>query len=198
MSKNENLSSKLSLQEEQQLGTLFSRLKDIQVEAPVYMKTRVLAHLKEDQLLQKQKRSLFFWKCVSLGSLASLALVLFFNFGLMTKENPEAFSRQAYVIHVNFNQMDQEMVAGAEIELPEDVRFVSSNKEIQNERRLKLPVSVRNLGRGKLPFVVTSDVLGEKAIKVRLLNEKDELVREQTLKVKFAKENSQEGSAVSF
>lgn len=188
MSKNETLTQT----EEQRLNLVFSRLKEVHLEAPLYLKTRVLAHLETDA---KQIKSLFFWKVLSLSSLASLALVIFFGISLLKKNNSaDVFAKQAYVIHVDFNQMDQQQVAEAEIELPEDVRFVSSNKDVQRERRLKLPVSVKNLGRGKLPFVVTSDFSGEKAIKVRLLNEKDELVREQILRVKFAKE----GSAILF
>ncbi|WP_413288100.1 hypothetical protein [Bdellovibrio sp. HCB337] len=187
MSKNETLTQ----QEEQQIGAIFSQLRDAKVEAPLYMKTRVLAHLNEDG---KQKKSLLFWKILSMSSLASLAIVLFVGFQMMNKHSEEVLAKQAYVIHIDFNQMDQQMVAGAEIELPEDVRFVSSNKEIQKEKRLKLPVSVKSLGRGKLPFVVTSDLAGEKSIRVRLLNEKDELVREQIFKVKFAKE----GASVAF
>lgn len=187
MSKNETLTQ----QEEQQLKAIFNQLRESKIEAPMYMKTRVLAHLNESQ---KQRKSLLFWKVLSLGSLASLAVAGFFTFNLLNKPSADAFAKQAYVIHVNFNQMDQQVVAGAEIELPEDVRFVSSNKDIQQEKRLKLPVSVKSLGRGKLPFVVTSDFSGEKAIKVRLLNAKDELVREQIFTVKFAKD----GSTVAF
>jgi hypothetical protein len=99
-------------------------------------------------------------------------------------------TKQAYVIHVDFNQADKNIVAKAEIELPKDVHFVSSRKEVREENRLTLPVDIKATGRGKLPFVVSSDFSGEKLIKVRLLNEDNQLVREQILKLKFAKEDS--------
>lgn len=187
MAKNETLSSK----EEQQLNTLFSQLREMEVEASPYLKTRVLAHLDEQK---KIRRSLLFWKLLSAGSVMSVVIVGFLALGLYQKAPSDGVTKQAYVIHLDFNQADKNLVAHAEVELPQDVHFVSSNKAIQEERKLKLPVQVKEAGRGKLPFVVTSEFSGEKEIKVRLLNEKDELVREQVLKLKFAKQ----GSTITF
>lgn len=182
MSKNETITS----QEESQLTALFAQVRKAEVEVPPYMKARVLAHLRQDQ---KQVRgSLFFWKALSLGSLMSLLFLGIFSFNLYQKSTSDGITQQAYVIHIDFNSEDRGLVAKAEIELPKDVHFVSSKKQIREERSLTLPVDIKAVGRGKLPFVVSSSFSGEKDIKVRLLNENNELVREKVLKLKFARQ----------
>jgi hypothetical protein len=186
MSKNEYNSQ----QDQKETREIFARVQAADIQAPLYMKTRVLARVNE----RRQNRTLLFWKLLSAGSLMSVVILGFLSFSLYHKENLDGVTQQAYVIHIEFNESDKAMVAEAEIELPQDVHFVSKNKTIAQERKLRLPVEVRALGRGKLPFVVASDSSGEKAIKVRLLNEKDELVREQVLKLKFAKQ----GATITF
>jgi hypothetical protein len=187
MTKNETLTQ----QEETQLKSVFSSIRQAEVEAPVFLKARVLAHLKDDR---KQRHSLFFWKALSAGSLFSLIFLGVFSFNLYKKSPTDGITQQAYVIHIDFNQADKNVVANAEIELPKDVHFVSSKKEIREESKLTLPVDIKVAGRGKLPFVVTSEFSGEKEIKVRLLDENNQLVREQVLKLKFAKQ----GSSITF
>src|SRR5437868_2361069 len=154
MTKNETLSG----QEETQLNSLFARVKGADVEAPPYLQARVLAHLKHDK---KQSNSLLFWKTLSVGALLSVLFLGFISFNLYQKSNSDGITQQAYVIHIDFNQADRDVVARAEIELPKDVHFVSSKKEIREERKLILPVDIKIAGRGKLPFVVTSDFSGE-------------------------------------
>jgi hypothetical protein len=187
MSKNETISS----QEEKQLTALFAQVRQAEVDVPYYMKARVLARLKQDH---KQPRGLFFWKALAIGSLLSMLFLGVFSLNLYQKSISDGFTRQAYVIHIDFDPSDRGLVAKAEIELPKDVHFVSSKKQIREERSLTLPVDIKAAGRGKLPFVVTSDFSGEKDIKVRLLNENNELVREKILKLKFAKQ----GASVVF
>ena len=187
MSKNE----KLSPQEEKQLSSIFAQVRAIDLEVSPYLKTRVLANLRQSP---EQTGRLFFWKSLALASLFSVLFLAFVSLNLYQKSRTDGVTQQAYVIHIDFDQADKDVVATAEIELPEDVHFVSSKKEVREERKLSLPVDVKMAGRGKLPFVVTSDFSGEKEIKVRLLNENDQLVREQVLKLKFAKQ----GSSITF
>jgi hypothetical protein len=173
--------------DEKRLSALFQQVKQVDIEAPPYLKARVLARLKEEA---KYKGSLLFWKLLSFGSLTAIILLGFVSLNLYKKTNSDGLTQQAYVIHVDFNQSDLDRIQQAEVELPNDVHFVSSNKSVREERTMKLPIEVKALGRGKLPFVVSSDFSGEKEIKVRLLNSKNELVREQVLKLKFAKEGT--------
>lgn len=172
--------------DEKAMRDLFARVQKAPLEPSPYMKTRVLAHWRET----RSNRGLLFWKLISGISLAGILVLGFTNYQLLQQKKTDGVTQQAYVIHIDFNQSDKEMVAMAEVELPENVHFVSANKEVREERKLTLPVSVKALGRGKLPFVVSSENSGEKSIRVRLLNEKNELVREQVLKLTFAKQGS--------
>lgn len=177
-------------QDEKAMREIFARVQKAPLEPSTFMKTRVLAHWRES----RANRGLRFWKLLSGISLAGVLVLGFTSYRLLQQKPSDGITQQAYVIHIDFNQSDKEMVALAEVELPENVHFVSGNKEIREERKLTLPVSVKALGRGKLPFVVSSENSGEKSIRVRLLNEKNELVREQMLKLTFAKQ----GSTVTF
>lgn len=169
------------------LAEIFQRAKQAEVPAPAYLKTRVLAHLRESRAGGK---GLLFWKLLSAGSLTAMLVMGVFSYQAYQQKPTDGITQQAYVIHIDFNQDDKTLVAQAEVELPEHVHFVSSRKEIRAESKLRLPVDVKALGRGKLPFVVASEVSGEKSIRVRLLNEKNELVREQVLKLTFAKQGA--------
>lgn len=176
--------------EDKQIKDLFERVKSAELGPSPYLKTRVLARMSEPA-----QKGFNFWKALSFASLAAVFILGFVSLQLLRQQRKsDGITQQAYVIHIDFNQSDKNMVAQAEVELPEHVHFVSSNKDIRDERTLTLPVDVKVLGRGKLPFVVASDVSGEKSIRVRLLNEKNELVREQVLKLTFAKQ----GESVVF
>ncbi len=168
------------------LQDLFARVQKAPVELSPYLKTRVLAHWRE----KRAPKGLLFWQWLSGVSLAGVLALSFVSYQLLRQKKSDGLTQQAYVIHIDFNQSDRDLVAQAEVALPEHVHFVSSNKEIREERKLTLPVSVKALGRGKLPFVVSSDISGEKSIRVRLLNEKNEVVREQVLKLTFAKQGN--------
>lgn len=172
---------------DRRMQEIFAPLKAMEIAPPPFLKTRLLAHGKESVSMAK---GLYFWKLLSGASLAALIFVSAFAYRLFDKSSADAMVQQAYVIQIDFNQADQRTVARAEIELPGDVQFVSKNPKFQNQKKLSLPVAVKNLGRGKLPFVVSSDGLGERRIKIRLLDAQDQLVREEVLKVKFAKQNS--------
>lgn len=191
MSKNETPDISKQQQDEKEIREIFARVRAAHLAPSPYMKTRVLAHVREGR---KQSNVLLFWKLLTAGSVLGMVMTGFFGYRLLQKSPSDGLTQQAYVIQIDFNQDDQELVAQAEVELPEDVQFVSSNKDIRAEKTLRLPVEVKSLGRGKLPFVVSSGISGEKFVKVRLLNDKDELVREQVLKLSFAKQ----GASVVF
>lgn len=175
-------------QNEAKMQNLFAAVNKLEMSPSPYLKTRVLAHVNE---AQNVKKTLLFWKFLSAGSMAALVLVgvYVFNFIQTSQKQPDA--NQSYVIHVNFDQDDLTKVAKAEVVLPDDVYFKSSKGKIYQQRNLKLPIQVKNAGRGKLPFVVASAVAGEKNIQIRLLDENDQLIREQSIKFNFAKSGQQ-------
>lgn len=184
MSQNE----KLNQQEQQILTDLFAKVNKTQIEPSPYLKTRVLAHVKEAQNHQKTLR---FWKFLSASSFAVMLLIGVYTYKAFNLNENNAITNQAYVIHVDFNQEDLSKVAKAEITLPDDVNFMSAKGKLSTLRSLTLPITVKNLGRSKLPFVVSSAVDGEKNIQIRLLDLNNNLIREQNLKFKFAKTNQQ-------
>lgn len=165
------------------LQAIFSEVRSKDFSAPPFMKTRVLAHVRE---VQMQRKQLFFWKALSSFAVAALVVVSLVTVQMSQKSTPDIVTNQVYVIHVDFNQDDQARVAQAEVELPEGVHFESKRPEIRNLRKLKLPVNIGAIGRAKLPFVLSSTSAGEKAIKVRLLDDGDQVVREQVMSFKFA------------
>lgn len=181
MSQNEN---KNNLNEQEALEAIFGQVRRAHIEPSPYLKTRVLAHLKAGQ---KHQKNLRFWQFFSAGSFAAMLLVAIYAVDITKTLKTDGAANQAYVIHVEFNQDDLSKVAQAEVVLPDDVYFKSSKGKLRDQRQLKLPVELKTAGRGKLPFVVTSEAEGEKSILVRLLDENNNVVREQTLKFKFAK-----------
>lgn len=161
---------------------LFQDVKDLKVEQP-FLETRVLAHLEHSQKIQKK---VLFWQVFSGISLSFSLFLLFWNLKVSDNKTPQAYANTSYVIHLNFDETDKANVAQAEIELPDDVYFVKANNEKLEERKLKLPVTIKEIGRGKLPFVLASKAFGTKDIAISLLDEDNNLIKRQTLKLKFA------------
>jgi hypothetical protein len=179
-------SEKENFMSQNDLNSLFQQARKADFEPSPYMRTRILAQLRDDQ---KPAARIKIWKLFTAISLSALVLVSAYTLNLMSKIESNGVVTQAYVIHVNFNENDLAQVAKAEVVLPDDVNFVSKGLA-QNKRSLKLPIDVKSVGRGKLPFVVTSKTDGEKLIRVRLLDENDNLIREQDLNFKFAKQDN--------
>lgn len=169
------------------LKKLFQNVHDADFEPSPYMRTRILSQLREDQ---KPAVRIQIWKLLTIFSLTALVLVGTFAITLMNRIEITGVASQAYVIHVNFNENDLHQVAQAEVVLPDDVNFVSKKRLDDSTRTLKLPINIKSAGRGKLPFVVTSKTDGKKLIRVRLLDENDNVVREQVLNFKFAKQDA--------
>ena len=168
--------------------SVFAKLNSVQLDPSPYMKTRILAHVKEAQKMQKTIR---FWQFFSASSFSIMLLIGLYALNSLNKINPDAVAQQAYVIHVEFDQDDMSRVARAEVVLPENVHFMSKKGMVKDRQSLTLPVQIKTAGRAKLPFVVASSVEGEQNIRVRLLDENNVLVREQVLKFKFAKTGEQ-------
>lgn len=174
--------------ESEQMRSLFSSVRAADIEPSPYLRTRVLAHLTDEF---KQSNQLKFWKFFSAGSFVAMAMMGFYVMNTFNPSSTAASSQQAYVIHVDFNQNDLSHVAQAEVVLPDGVKFVTKNGSIDSKKSLRLPIDIRSVGRGKLPFVVSSDSVGDKEILVRLLDENNQVVRDQVLKFKFAKKEFQ-------
>lgn len=174
------------MDKKQNINDLFKKVQDLKVEQP-YLHTRVLASLHQTQQLEK---SILVWKLLFGLSLTFSMALISWNYIFNDKYITKAATDTSYVIHLNFDDHDKQSVANAEIELPDDVYFIKANNEKLADRKLKLPVSIKEIGRGKLPFVLTSNSVGAKTILVNLLDENNNLVKKQILKLKFAKNES--------
>ena len=172
----------------QHFETLFQKLQQLELTPSKDLITPVLVRLKKVPL-EKQRLSIRFWQLFSGLAVATVfGLIVYTNF-LFQQIRQDGLTSQAYVIQIDFNQNDIMNVAQAEIILPTGVNFVNSQGQALKQTSLKLPLSVKQTGRGRLPFVVSSDRQGQQTLTVRLLNSKNELVREQNLNFKFAKAN---------
>ncbi len=180
MAKNEN---ELTEHQEAHFKNLFSKLANINIEPTPFLMSSVLARTLESK---QMKKKVVHWQLLSASMLSAVIFMGWYNVNLSKQLEQDGRIQQSYVIHVDFDQNDLSRVARAEVRLPDDVHFVSSKPEVRSQRQLKLPVQVSGTGRGKLPFVVTSETIGEKKIFIRLLDVNDQLIREQVLKFKFA------------
>lgn len=184
MSQNEN---DFKSEDKDQIANLFQAVNNVSLDPSPYMRTRVLAVLREDQ---RPFYRVKVWKLFSAVSMFVLVLVSAYAISLMNKIESSGVAREAYVIHVNFSENDLSKVANAEVVLPDGVRFVSKKGLAEGKKMLRLPIDIKSVGRGKLPFVVTANSDGEKQILVRLLDEHNQLVREQVLNFKFARQDN--------
>ncbi|PWU20440.1 MAG: hypothetical protein C5B49_04285 [Bdellovibrio sp.] len=177
---------------ESEMKAIFAAVKATSITAPPFLQSRILAHWREGQTL---RRRLVFWRALSFASLGALVVMGSLHVLRPAETSPTASVNQYYVIHVDFSEKDQQTVSQAEVELPPGVHFASSKTEVRNLHSLRLPVRVAAVGRGKLPFVVSSDHEGRESILVRLIGPSNEVIREQTITVQFAKSGSVDDKA---
>ena len=168
--------------------TLFAKLRQSDVTPSRDLITPVAAALSSapQKMIWNPVR---FWQMVSGLSVAAVFGLIFYANFLQQQIQHDGLTSQAYVIQIDFNQNDIANVVHAEVILPAGVNFVNSKGQALNQTSMKLPLSVKHTGSGRLPFVVSSNQQGSQTLTVRLLNSKNELVREQNLKFKFAKAN---------
>jgi hypothetical protein len=154
------------------------------LQAPPFLKTRVLAHWREKEA---RARNLRWWQRVAATSLAlSLSLVLWVTLRSGSSvQSFQATANQPVAVKVEMHELKMAEVAQVEIELPEGVQFFSLKyPDLQSHRKLSLAWNP-TLDSASLPFVIQSSLVGKRAVKVRFLNGKNELVTERTLEIEF-------------
>ena len=169
---------------ENKIKSLFGNLKKHEVQPHAFLKTRILANSRD---LMRAEKKVFYWKLVSAFSVASLVLTLLVGQQQRTQKALFA-TNEPYVIHMNFSEHEAQNVVIAEITLPDDVTFHSErNPQIAQLRTLRLPFKVGHDGRTKLPFVVMAREIGNKKIQVRLLDQDNKVIRENSIVVNVDK-----------
>ncbi len=173
---------------EAQMAKIFAPLKQTEFDAPPFMKTRIMSRLQAPPAASKE---IWLWRTIAgLATAACAVLLLMRNFApsqTVAPEIPQHYAMQPYVIHVDLEGDKLPGARVAEVELPDGVHFVSkSHPEIAQVRKMRLNVPAAISGRSRLPFVVSSDKPGLAELKLKILDEKDLVVHERVLSIKFA------------
>lgn len=173
--------------QERQVKAIFGGVKPVAPSS--FFSARVVARF---QARKADRKEAGFWRWIAAGSLtAALALTLYVRFQPKNENHLVAF--EPYVIHVNLDEIDTQIAASAEVELPEGVSFVSKNEEIKTLRSLRLPISGAKEGRSRLPFVVQSDRAGTLPLQVRIYDADDELIETKTMALEFVAKTPKKG-----
>jgi hypothetical protein len=159
----------------------FAQARQMDLQPSPYMKTRILAELR-DRKSRTSRVSL--WKRVAASATAMMAIALIW---MSTSKSTafEAVVNQPYVVKVEMAELQTELIAGAEIALPDGVTFFSENyPELKEKRNLELAWN-GNLKQSVLPFVINGGRKGLKEVKVRFFGADRKVVAERVLKIDF-------------
>lgn len=158
------------------------KARNIKFEPSPYMKTRILATLRE----KNQRTQKFVWYRNIAFLAAPIMIILLVLTLRLTQDIHIAPAYQAVAIKVDIQKADEVEIAMAEIELPEGVIFYSqAHPQINEQKTLSLDWSKIGAKITSLPFAVKANVLGEKKIKVRFFDKNKQLFQEQIIKLKF-------------
>ena len=181
----------------QQLETkskdLFSGLRSARVEASPFLKTRVMARIRENETA---KREVWVWRALTATSMALCVSVVWWHMDTQKKNSAllaDAFNtQQNYVIQIDLGGDRLKDARVAEVDLPDGVRFVSKTRpEVSELRNMRLPITEVDTQRSRLPFVVSSETSGRKELKLRILDEEGSVIQERVLSVNFVARGKQ-------
>jgi hypothetical protein len=178
--------SKTELHLEGEAKGLFNKARAISLEAPPYMQTRILAELRE-----RQSRSwkLSLWRRLAVSCAAFGMGLLIWVSAFQSSGIFEAVALKPHVVRVEIKDLESELLAGAEISLPEGVSFYSEAfPELKEKRTLELAWEKGQ--KPFIPFVIQGDQTGIKEIKVKFLDSNRSVIAEKILKVRFMEKNS--------
>jgi hypothetical protein len=161
---------------------VFNEARQMDLHPSPYMKTRILAELRDRK---SRKQSVNLWKRVAAGCFA-MALGLLIWTSTMKSTAFEAVVNQPYVVRVEMAELQTELIAGAEIELPDGVYFYSeAYPELKEKRNLDLAWN-GNLNKPVLPFVINGEHKGIKEVKVKFFDRERKVIAERALKIAFS------------
>ncbi|MEQ1877154.1 MAG: hypothetical protein ABL958_10940 [Bdellovibrionia bacterium] len=159
----------------------FASARQMDLQPSPYMKTRILAELRDRK---SRTQSVSLWKRVAVACSAMAAVALIWT--SMSKSTAfEAVVNQPYVVKVEMAELQKELIATAEIALPDGVTFYSENyPELREKRNLELAWN-GDLKQAVLPFVINGGHKGLKEVKVRFFSADKKVVAERVLKIDF-------------
>jgi hypothetical protein len=150
---------------ERRVNGLFRQADEIPLEPSPFLKTRILAHVRE----ARAKRSGLCWKVWALASSAASLLLLALVLWPM-KSSLIANVDQKIAVRVEVAALEDNVVAYAKVELPEGVSFVSTKyPELQKARGVTL-AWIPEFERHGLPVIIQASSPGRKTVRILLLD----------------------------
>lgn len=171
--------------EEKDINSLFQQAKkDFKPEVNPFLKTRILAEVEGKNEKSLKNILLKPWMMFLQGGVVAILLVLSVN--QIQKDQVEAFVGQAYAINIELEKINDRSVAFIKVNLPSDVIFYSKtrNGSLSRKRSLLLPMETIAAFE-KLPIVIKSKGVGSKKIKLTLLDQQKNKIKEKQIKMKF-------------
>ncbi|MBT7609438.1 MAG: hypothetical protein HN576_06765 [Bacteriovoracaceae bacterium] len=170
---------------EKDLTCLFKQAKsEFQMDANPFIKTRILAELnsaKPISFLSFLKKP---WVIFTEGIL--VASLLFVIISVNKSSNFQAMVGQAYAINVELEKITDQSVTHIKIDLPENVEFYSKRNDSNVSKLKSLKISLSTFEAfDRIPFVIKAKENGLKTIKITLFNNKEEIVKNKIIKMKF-------------
>ncbi len=167
--------------EGQDIRNLFSEAEESLQGPTPYMRTRILANLREGRANQRT----LLWKRLAFSSPIVSAIVLAVVFLNGSEPAFRASVNEKVLVKVEVQGMKEMPVSFAEIELPSNVFFYSEKyPELASQKQIRLAWSyVQEMG--SLPIVIQSRDAGIKPVKVRFLDHDLKLVKEREIAIQF-------------
>lgn len=143
---------------------------------------------------KQHRREIFFWRGLSLASVGLVAVLMTQRFFPAGAQSPVVSLNNPIVFHLeNDSGIAYENVR-MEMELPEGVEFHTGNEKIAKKRSLSLNAKTFAIGKSRLPFVVAAKTSGLKQFKIHIFDEKEKLIKEKILTIRFSDEQKSEFS----
>lgn len=177
-----NKSKKKNLENEEDVQRLMNSISDSDLSVSPYMKTRVLALVKD----RKRKR-LFPPMAISLASIY-LLVFLGLNGNFSKTESPA----DVFPIHVNhlavvrYSLEDYSKAVYLKVQLDEGVSFYSRTKEIES-KSVSLNLKKMRESEEYLSIVIKAHEIGEKKINFMFYDEKKNLIKSEFQRINFVK-----------
>jgi|GEM_PF-3001515 len=165
---------------------VFARARTIEPAVPPFLVTRVLARLRDRQLV--------FWKRVAFAS-STAALAIAFGswgfFGLVGPTNPQLIApvADAVVVRLDLTRFKRLETLGSarqvRVDLPSGVHFFSGvHQDLIDAPSVVLALDP-DQDQPYIPFAIQADRPGKKEVFVRLLDEKSRVIAERILNIEF-------------
>jgi hypothetical protein len=165
---------------ERRVRQLFRQAEQIALEPSPFLKTRILAHVRE----ARAEKSGLRWKVWALAS-SAVSLLLLAVVLWPVQSSLIADVNQKVAVRIEVAALENNVVAYAKVELPEGVSFVSTNyPELQSAREVSL-AWMPEFERHGLPFVIQASSAGKKTIRILLLDRTDTVRKTKEVTITF-------------